>query len=145
MKNIITWKDADQNLCTLAAVILDSAMTQIRGHDTFLTPVPTTNGQLIPPGWLEDGDSGRSIFSGQTHRIMSWGTPSAPDADLSTEITPLCWWSFQNLVRQRLLMAREDLRQNRYKQTRDARMSDQRSRNKHKRSKRSKFGRQPER
>ena len=139
----ITWKDADQNLCTLAASILDQASGVLRtpyGTQTENKETETA-GEFIPPGFADKEDN-RGWWTIGTY------TEDAADAGFfhgKNTMSVVCWYSFQNLVRMRLKQAREELRLNLYGSGSKIKRSSQASRNPVKRLRGSKFGRKPER
>ena len=156
-RRLITWKDADQNLCTLAASILDDASAELRATEELTGRIqifPPTLGPPAPTAWPVDG--GEPVKAGMAedggHRSF-WSAPweqmNTNDDLLETQylpqLTPQCWFSFQNLVMMRLKEAREDLRKNRYLKNNKFKSSEQISRNPLKRPEGSKFGRTPER
>lgn len=183
-KKLTTWRDADQNLCWIAAYILDEAMNTLRkNHDMSRESYPCYDGP-IPRGFLQEEGSHRTIFSDNAMRLDGWfpsggygpgyelNEESSSALDQLTElqegdyslfelvdgvgevvwqsfeqvdgnattltnvgITPQCWWSFQNLVRQRLKQARRELFENLYgRKRRDNRVSLHKTRNANKRS-----------
>jgi hypothetical protein len=138
-KNLITWKDADQNLCTIAASLLANAMMSLRGVRTMKGPWPTDDGEMIEPGFALDESSKRTVFSGDYDPRDSFA------ASNDNQPCPQCWWCFQNMITQKLRVARAELKRNCYEQNRKLRTSKQRSRNPKGRSVKSKFQRQQER
>jgi len=138
-KNLITWKDADQNLIAVAAYMIDEASLAIRGYRPAKSPVMTTGGEPIAPGYGED-DSKRTILSGNYD----------PDAIFkeTNELEPCiqCFWCFKNIVMQNLKIARAELVKNLYAQKRKSTVSRQISRNpKGRKRGTSKYKRQQER
>ena len=114
LKKVITWEDADMNCCIIAASILSAAVLTLRVTGTLGRGVLTTdNGETIPRDYAEDGE--RSVYS--------WLT-----------ISPICWWSFQNLVRIRLKQARKEIKENLYGRGNSEKVSKQASRNATRRS-----------
>jgi hypothetical protein len=164
-KNLITWKDADQNLCTLAASILHAASVNLRSGRTAAGPVAMTNGDFAMPGYAEKtaagGGPGRTIFSGVRDpdaTVPGYGIPGqqidepddredeTKDDNLNfNQPSSLCWWSFQNIIRFRLREAREELEKNLYPQKRRGSVNPNQSRNVKRERFKSKFGRQAER
>ena len=154
-KSIITHKDADQNLCTIAALMLEDAMQQLRMTREEEHPIPMTNGEDAPPGFAEDDGSKRTIFSADPQNVLENIEDTVfqyiPALDQQFEVFPtnrpatLCWWSLQNLIRFRLRQARQELADNCYPQSGEFKSDKQASRNPKKRPEASKFGRQPER
>lgn len=125
-KKVITWEDADMNLCIIAASILDSAMMVLRATNEppyRSAYYRTDDGTVVPDDYASDED--RTVYS--------WPT-----------LSPICWWSFQNLVRIRLREARKEIKNNLYGRGNRPKESGQSSRNPNGRSG-SKFGRQPSR
>lgn len=130
-KNLITWKQADQNLCKLAASILNRAWTELRSdHDRQWTSPNQTRGKgpvgfnfltehnqtwttvasfnpdnELSPFW-EDNDI--SLFEYADEWIDQWFYAMPGDYSLQ------CWWSFQNIIRWRLREARQALFENCY-------------------------------
>lgn len=163
-KNIITWKDADQNLCTIAAYILHQASVELRATRSGI-PVLMTNGQFAAPGYAEkmQASAGRTIFSGNKDDAATMDDPAGLPGGFSPEIpddredetkddnlnvrspSVLCWWSFQNIIRFRLREAREELEKNLYPQKRKGTVNPNQSRNLKRERDKSKFGRQAER
>jgi hypothetical protein len=213
-KKLITWKDADQNLCRIAAYILNEAAQGIRkGSAGRQDAYPTRDGEGAPRGYAEDDDSTRSVFSigtqdatganpssayrgnwwefGETdnddilgkEEMIEWIDSSPMEEYQEGEIgliqlfteqgkqmmnflswvetnvmgvastagwpgfSPQCWWSFQNMVKQRLELARMELKENLYASgtKRAEKTKEKKSRNYGKRFSFSKYGRQPER
>lgn len=154
-KSLITWKDADQNLCTIAAFIFHQAMVEIRNPDPpnmLKEPKWMSNGQAVPPSYASTWP--RSVTSwGLDNDFMGWfgNTSGGPYGVVFTYIpqpSTLCWWCFQNIVRQRLREARLELKKNCYPQNRKrkTRREVHKTRNQGKRFvNRSKYGRHPER
>ncbi len=155
-KNLITWKDADQNLCHLAAVMLSNAMQELRNSGVQTGDFVMDNGKELPPGYAEPDGSKRTIYSDEPTSLLS----AVGDADISYEISPddvvfyfdtdrpstLCWWSFQNLIRWRLRKARRELARNVYQSKPFKKETEKNcSRNQEKRPEGSKYGRQAER
>lgn len=193
-RNLITWKDADQNLCWIAAFILDKAMHTLRARKDMRGPYPVGRSGNVDPGFAEDNGK-RTVFSDEgisfkgsyedggyivadqlttsefeslvaplraimeewniglnhwTHdelmpahshlNFESWDNPAA-----FVGYSPQCWWSFQNLVRQRLTQARQELKSNLYGKSNSRTLNRQSSRNKIKRKAGSKYNRQQER
>lgn len=96
-KTVITWKDADQNLCTLAAYIFDECVKDLRNSaDMNRNDYPSEDGR-IPAGWAESDEglgSRRTIFStappGIQYRVLPvlyWlnDMPASPDFDDARE------------------------------------------------------------
>jgi hypothetical protein len=124
-KNVITWKDADQNLCHIAAMILRDAMRELRqGHQEGLRPPMTRGKGPIPRDYAYSEDRSWMSFNGITDL-----TELADDAGIFDKLddwwdknvwllvgthSTQCWWSFQNIVRFRLREARESLWENCY-------------------------------
>lgn len=130
-KNVITWKDADQNLCRIAAIILRDAMRELRVEvpGPWRPNMTRLKGKIpkdyaAPPGewwgWhsenghmgVPDGQGGHGEhdeFYGYLDIFLDelkWEW----QGDLSIQ----CWWGFQNIVRWRLREARESLWENCY-------------------------------
>lgn len=145
-KKIITWKDADQNLCTIAAYILHESMVELRNTQSPVSTwtYPLSDGSRV--GAKFGTEENRTIFS-VTFGVLREGVegytiiPSAA----SYYPAPQCWWSFQNLVRMKLKEARAELKANLYGQGEKVKTSGQSSRNAQPRTSQSKFGRQQER
>ncbi len=142
-RKLITWKDADQNLCTLAASMFENAMIILRSPEDSIVPFyPLDDGNQAFPGMAEKEGSKRSIMSEPEQPAP--GPDEVIDSFWSGPC-PICWWSFQNLIRQRLAMARQELMDNRYLRNKEPGWSKQDSRNPNGRKEGSKFGRKPER
>lgn len=151
-ENLITWKDADLNLCRLVMGMLEDASYSLRSyaaHDA--APLTTTMGKQVGGGYAED-NSNRTFFSGRwdVYIFEMMGDYSIPymwqwlfDED-TQGISLQCWWSFQNILRYRLKEARKELKRNLYQNNRSKVRTDKNfSRNLYKRVKGvSKFGRQ---
>lgn len=133
-KNLITWKDADQNLCTVAAAIFDAAMRELRANYDQDFWYPTDDGGRAESGMCEE--SGNRTF---------WSTDRSVPEVIREGLSQQCWWSFQNIIRMRLAQSRQEIQDNLYPQNRQHRTSKQSSRNPDKRRDGSKYGRQPER
>ncbi len=155
-QKIITWKDADRNLCALAAAMFHLASEELRDHRPLDKDYPLTNGKMLD-GFLATEEN-KSPFTGRAPHdkkpadydhekaIEKWnellGLPLKYANDVWIERThsELCWYSFQNLIRQRLKMARQELYDALYGQSREQRTSKQHTRNPNGRKKGSKFG-----
>lgn len=142
-KSLITWKDADQNLCTIAALILDDA-NLLRSPDDFNYAYQVEGAEPIQPGYAEDSGS-RSVFSTEGGFVQSNDFLSDAIGDFRPTPAPLCWYSFQNLVRLHLKKSRKELKDNLYQQKDPVVSSKQESRNPVKRRSISKYGRKGER
>jgi hypothetical protein len=147
-KNIITWKDADQNLCTIAAGMLDSAMGELRDSQPYIPyydPMFMSDGREVPHNYASA--TSRTIMT--YLQFGGWYLGSGSGYPIGGGYaSTLCWWCFQNIIRQRLKEARLELWKNLYTQRnrRESKRSSKKSRNRGKRMvNRSKFGRQPER
>lgn len=145
-KRIITWKDADQNLCYLACSLLDAA-DNIRSSAIMTQPKAVDGDGDFEPGFVEKNpESSRGWWSvgWQEQDCLDWDILSAIGA--APEYPCLCWYSFQQLVRFRLAQARAELARNLFKQSRALRSDKGASRNQKTRSKWfSKFNRAKER
>lgn len=146
-KRIITWKDADQNLCALAASILDKASGALRTTDIQTLPFQDTNGVNVPAGIAHQTERGFWSLGWTEFEVTQtavFETDSfSPDSHL---YSALCWYSFQNLVRLRLAHARAELKKNLFDQSKGLRQDDTASRNPKGRKKwTSKFRREKER
>jgi hypothetical protein len=145
-KRIITWRDADQNLVTIAASLL-AAVYLIRSYIPMTTPVHRENGDAFNPGDLDDHSNGAGFWSFQwteeeTHQPIQ---PSAAE-DPRSQYSILCWYSFVQMIRYRLRQSRQEVEANLYTQKRALTTQVGRSRNKRgKGSHTSKFGRTKER
>lgn len=160
-KNVITWKDADQNLCHLAALMFENALQELRPPRDMTNPWPMDNGKDVEPGYAEEDGSKRTVFTD----APSINTFIPQDEEIerpkegSIEITDeysyyfdaarpssICWWSFQNLIRWRLRKARLELSKNLYGARKFKNETEKNaSRNLKKRPEQSKYGRQAER
>lgn len=140
MKKVITWKDADQNLCTIAAAILDNASSLLRASGNVAESYPTDGGGSIEPGFAEPSGN-RTYWSGV---VTNDFLPTDYRA-LGQGPSYQCWFCFQNMVRLRLEDARRELKRNRYLRKNAFKSSKQRSRNKITRPETGKAGRRPER
>lgn len=142
-KKVITWKDADQNLCTLAASILSNSMDALRRGEAGTFDWPLEGGGTASPGMGQEIGSRRSIWSCDEAIVID---PRARIEDNRIlEASPQCWWSFQNMIRMRLAQARQDLKDNRYLRNNPPKSSKQDSRNPDGRPPRGKYGRKRER
>lgn len=146
-KNVITWKDADQNLCTLAASILSNSMAALRSplHATLGSSWPLEGGGMVERGYAQKSGSERTWATGDNSRAFIQIDIFHDDPLEKIQPTVQCWWCFQNLIRQRLNQARQELQNNRYRRDREKKKSIQISRNPNGRPEGSKFGRRPER
>ena len=150
-KKIITWKDADHNLCILAASMLHQASQSLRGGRNMTVPRITTRGQQVPPGFAEvavwTGGPARTVFTGPSRWGEGGGEYAIEDEDDDRDLnhkapSSLCWWAFQNIVRFELRRARKLLKENLYPQTKGKKTDPALSRNKDGRRAGSKYGRQ---
>ena len=154
--SLITWKDADQNLCTIAAFILHAAMVELRQSNNLPGPIMPlmTNGERVSHSFVSPYP--RSIFGfGEDTGVFGneWfnndiysGDGGGPGTNNDGSPSSLCWWSFQNIVRFYLREAREEIKANLYaRREREKRATPKRSRNYSKRSQGSKFGRTKDR
>ena len=145
-KRAITWKDADQNLCTIAASILHNSMQTLRTSRELLEgfelgSYPLDDGTTVNAGFAQKAGSHRSHWSGDYITGLHYQDFAEPRRGPS----PQCWWCFQNLIRQRLEQARRELMDNRYIRVNKPKASKQESRNPVKRSPKGKYNRKPER
>lgn len=142
-KKIITWKDADQNLCTLAAYILHQAMVELRSSQSTTVEYPIDDGTRTAVDM--GSDTPRTVFSCVQAMLTEddYGVPF-PENDGDTP-SAQCWWCFQNLIRMKLAEARKELKRNLYGTGSESKVNKQSSRNYTFRTSRSKYGRQAER
>lgn len=146
-RRLITWKDADQNLCTVAAGILEAALN-LRTTDNQVGTKAHWPGESYAPGqwdsktnhgWWSDGWNESDANNPKDERA---GSPY-----YQNYITALCWFSFVQMVRYRLRQARQELEANLYNQNRAIKWQKNSSRNKRGAKYRgtSKYGRSEER
>lgn len=114
-KRIITWKDADQNLCAVAMLMLDQASLMRTFEPQELGPDETEDGNEIPPGFADaDQAPDRGWFT------MNWTHAATKNAVELYGVEPqpnrlysaTCWYGFTNIVRRRLAQARRELHRN---------------------------------
>jgi hypothetical protein len=144
LKNLITWKDADQNLCTLAAYIIHQSMVELRSSEFTLIEYPIEDGSKVP---LNFGSYGvRTVFSHGENMLYEPDTGVLfPPETFGDVMSAQCWWCFQNLIKMKLKQARAELKKNLYGEGEKAKTSKQSSRNASARKRQSKFGRREER
>lgn len=144
---IITWKDADQNLVTLAASILNASSLGMRANGrqqgTFHTEPPVAD---IPPGFMDSENPHRGFWTfGWSELTVNTNLDSFDPGTSEPLLSALCWYSFQNLIRQRMTQAREEIFLNLFPQNKALRMDKSYSRNIKRVRDSSKFGREKER
>jgi hypothetical protein len=141
-KSVITHKDADQNMCRLAAFCLDIAGKVMRDK------TPDTLGYYS----RRDGSSIENGYNSSKYQswwsynsLIMFGNKSGDVASMLSsrnDASAICWYSFQNLIRIRLREARKEIKAARYMRKNKVKTSIQASRNPVKRSVKSKWGRQ---
>jgi hypothetical protein len=126
--NVITWKDADQNLCKLVGRILENASRELRADteppsDYFYSPQMTGGKGEIPKDYASEGprpwhavgltdlaeyknEDGLWDFLDEAFDAIAWG--------IAGDYSVQCWWSFQNIVRWRFRQARAEIVENLY-------------------------------
>lgn len=150
--NVITWKDADQNFCSLATRVLLSARGLAYVEDMPKSH-PTTNPSFyphIPPGFNDKDGSASSIFSIPYVEIRRASGESISSLENQNHESKgyfgsaQCSYCFLNMIRLRIIEARQELLNNCYKRSKKAKSSSQASRNDFKRGQ-TKFQRLPDR
>jgi hypothetical protein len=147
LKNVITWKDADQNLCTLAAALIDSSLAFLHAPENkWIVEDATELDELIPdifsPKILPDEPTDTT---GRTFKRGTWSTSDTAPIWSHRYLSPQCHYAFMNMIRLALKHQRLMLKRNLMGQDRRHRISGQSSRNATGRKQESKYGRKPER
>lgn len=142
-RKLITWKDADQNLMTIAISMIDAAKWMRTSETQTITFDTDTPNRKVKPGWISK-TAGQGWWT-LLHRQSGMRTVVF-DEGVSPELSPTCWYSFVNMVRQRLTQARAEMHENLYPQKKKLRTDKTATRNPNgKRRSISQFGRTPER
>jgi hypothetical protein len=113
-KKVITWIEADRAVLRLANYILALARAELRDTQIFKPferAYPVEGEEIsVERGFVSDDpeDSWWTVDPGEIEGNTR-GIGTRTPYEKSNQPSAVCWWSFQNLVRLRLMQARQEV------------------------------------